>query len=273
MAYNLVPEEISLLVSSDPSAGAQNVSTDGSSFTINLSTAIEIPKEAKNVNVSVLDATVWNTTPNVIEGENNKLVLDDGKVQYELEIPTGLYDLPALQSAVYRELEAKSLSLDPLTVELQADSATQRVIIRLGIVGWSVDFTGAGTLRDILGWSSEVVGPSTSAPQNFTAPAVANFAVIQYYKLHSDLTPQGFLNNDDYDGSIARILITARPGSQIIYEPLHPAKVTAQFLAGAKKRSIRFWLTDQANNLVNTNSEIYSARIRISYMQPEHIAP
>ena len=69
---SFVPEEISLIVSSDPDAGAINVSSDGSQFEIQLDgEGIVIPKDAINVNVSVEESTVWWVIPNIITGEND----------------------------------------------------------------------------------------------------------------------------------------------------------------------------------------------------------
>ena len=67
----IVPEEISLLVSSDPAQGASNVSQDGSSFEIQLDDPIVIPRDALNVTVSVEEASVWWVVPNIISDEND----------------------------------------------------------------------------------------------------------------------------------------------------------------------------------------------------------
>ena len=68
---SFIPEEISLIVSSDPQAGAINVSRDGSQFEIQLDgEGISIPKDAININVSVEESTVWWVIPNIIEGVN-----------------------------------------------------------------------------------------------------------------------------------------------------------------------------------------------------------
>jgi hypothetical protein len=69
----LVPEEINFLVTSDPSQGAKNVTTNGSRFYVKLEEPIEVPKDALNATLTVEESTVWWTVPNIITGENDKL--------------------------------------------------------------------------------------------------------------------------------------------------------------------------------------------------------
>jgi len=61
---SFVQEEISLIVSSDPDAGAINKSSDGSHFEIQLDgEGVQLPKDAVNANVSVEESTVWWVVP------------------------------------------------------------------------------------------------------------------------------------------------------------------------------------------------------------------
>ena len=71
----VVPEEISMLVSSDPEAGASNRSADGSYFEVQLQDGLTVPKDALNVNVSVEEATVWWVVPNITIGDNDKFYI------------------------------------------------------------------------------------------------------------------------------------------------------------------------------------------------------
>tara|TARA_R110000787_G_scaffold191748_2_gene303246 strand:- start:5215 stop:6327 length:1113 start_codon:yes stop_codon:yes gene_type:complete len=71
----LIPEEISFVISSDPQAGASNISSDGSSFEVQLDDGLQIPKDALNVNVRVEEASIWWVVPNIIEGQNDKMYI------------------------------------------------------------------------------------------------------------------------------------------------------------------------------------------------------
>ena len=72
---NYIPQEISMIISSDPLNGATNISSDGSSFTVNLQDGLKIPKTAVNVNISVEESTIWWTVSNIIGGVNDKMYI------------------------------------------------------------------------------------------------------------------------------------------------------------------------------------------------------
>ena len=74
----MVPEEISLIVSSDPSQGAANISQDGSYFEVQLQDGLMLPSDALNINVSIEESTIWWVIPNIITGVNDKMYLTGG---------------------------------------------------------------------------------------------------------------------------------------------------------------------------------------------------
>ena len=273
----MVPEEISMFVSSDPIAGAINRSSDGSSFEIQLQDSLAIPKEAMNVNISVEEATVWWVVPNIITGENDKMYITgpdtlDVVQLFTVTIPQGLYDLSGINQAILRELENLGAKIDPSPlITLTPDEATQKVEMRIDYTTVSVDFTPVDTPRDILGFNSQVLGPFVGAPVSILADNVAAFNQINYFLLHSDLTNRGIRFNNNYNQTISQILIDVPPGSQIVSKPFNPAKVNAAELAGAKRTNLRIWLTDDQDRRVNTNGEYFTARIVVTYLRPHII--
>lgn len=82
----LVPEEISLLLSSDADMGALNKSKDGSYFEVHLeSSGIEIPEDALSCQLSCESATVWWTVPNITEANNKMYITGPSRVPQETE--------------------------------------------------------------------------------------------------------------------------------------------------------------------------------------------
>lgn len=75
MTSQMIPEDFTMIVSSDPLGGARNVSADGSSFEVQLDQAFELPKDAINAQLSVQEATVWWTVPNILTGINDKMYI------------------------------------------------------------------------------------------------------------------------------------------------------------------------------------------------------
>jgi hypothetical protein len=270
----LVPEELSFIVSSDPSQGATNVSPDGSYFEIQLQDGLNLPKDALNINVSVEESTIWWVVPNIITGENDKMYITGPTVAdvvqlFTITIPNGLYDLAGLNQAIARELELAGAKIDPdPLITLNSDEATQKVEIRFNYPTVSIDFTQPNTFVDILGYNKIVYGPYAAAPTPILAPFVAAFNTVNYFLIHSDLTNKGIRFNNNYNQTLGRVLIDVPPGSQITSAPFNPAKVNAPELGGALRTMLRFWLTDDKDRRVNTNNEYWSARIVIHYLQP-----
>ena len=256
--------EISLLVTSDTAAGAQNKSVDGSRFTIILDEPLEVPKTALSVDIIVEEATIWWTIPNVVTGINDRFYIDDGSGFFNVVIPQGLYDLSGLEAAVEREIVAAG---EPSGLfNFIADDATQKVVLRLNQAATQVDFTQPDTFRGLLGFNSQLVPPApTVGVYTQLGDNVAAFNQIDFFLIHSDLVSRGIRINNNYYQTIAQVLINVPPGSQIVSTPFNPPRSQAPELIGAKRSRIQFWLTDQSNNPVNTNEEDWSARITIRY--------
>lgn len=272
----MVQEEISMLVTSDPNQGAINRTADGSAFEVQLETPIEIPRDAMNVKVSCEESTIWWVIPNITTGVNDKFYVtgDDNQVvpvqqNFVITIAQGLYDLTTLNQSLLSGLEAAGARTDPEPIiQLGADSATQKVLLRLNYTNSSVDFTPQDTSRDILGFNSQVVGPNAGAPINILADNVAAFNEINSFLIHSDIVGKGIRFNNTYNQTITQVLIDVAPGSQIVSTPFNPAKSDANELRGAKRTNIRFFLTDDSNRPVDTNTEFWTTRLVISYMIP-----
>lgn len=279
---SFIPEEISIIVSSDPDAGATNRTSDGSQFEIQLDgEGISIPKDAINVNLSTEETTVWWTVPNIITGVNDTFYVYGDNDQtpavpqlYTIVISQGLYDLSGLNQAIQAELETAGARTtgpggEPLSlVSLTADDSTQKVRLRFNYTNVYVDFAPANTFREILGFDAQQYGPYAAAPLSILANQIASFNQINYFLLHSDLVNKGIRFNNRYNQTISQILIDVAPGSQIVSTPFNPAKCNAQELAGSKRTNLRFWLTDDKQRNINTNGEYFTARIVIHYMRP-----
>ena len=267
----VVPEEISMLVTSDPSAGAKNISSDGSYFEISLEEPLKVPKDALNVNISVPEATIWWNIPNIKTGVNDKLYITAPNtvgtvVSMVVVIPQGLYDLSLLNDTITRELELAGAASS--LISLTSDDATQKVGIIFKNANVSIDFNHNDTFRDILGYNATTYGPYTTVPYEKPAPNVAGFNQIESFLIHSDLTSRGILVNNRYTQTLTQVLIDKPPGHQLVSTPYNPPKLASQELSGAIRQSLRFWLTDFNNRPVNTNGEYWTCRVVISYLKP-----
>lgn len=276
----VVPEEISFIVNSNPASGAINLSNNGSQFQVQLEEPLVIPKDAMNINLSVEEATVWWTVPNISASIGNNQMYITGQPQsggapqqYIITLEDGLYDLSGLEQAIHRELYSAGATHTPSPlISLTADEATQRVGIIFNYNDVSVDFTPTNTPREILGFDSRNIGPFILFPHTELGDSVARFNQINSFLIHSDLVGRGIRINNKYNQTISQVLIDVPAGSQIISQPRHPSKCNAPELADRKISQFRMWLTDENDNLVDTNGEYWSVRMVLHYVKPYVVA-
>jgi hypothetical protein len=264
-----------MLIDSHPESGSINLTPDGSQFQVPFSEAFLIPANAININVTVPEAQVYNTAPNVIKGVNDTLYFQGlpGPVNTTVVLPPGLYDIPLINAELARQ--------GVTTYSFTEDDATQKVVFNnnSGLISL-VLFTGAHSNSPwfIMGaWSGTRsnpapvdIGTPAGVPPggNQTFPQVATFNLVNKFLIHSDLVQRGIRLNGGFSQIITDVPIEVPPGSQITYSPPIPASSPANELAGAPRNILRFWLTDNTNNYVNTNGEFWSARLSIHFDEP-----
>ncbi len=261
--------KLPFIFSSSAASGAQNISPDGSSFEVLLDRPIVIPRESKNCYITVQNATAWWNIFNVKLNINDQLDVEyfDGvlTVNITITIEPGLYDLDHLSAEIGRELLAGNVPQDLFI--LTPDQATQKSVIQFNYSGVQLDFSIARNFANLLGFDERLVplGGQTTGVQFEKSDNIANFNEIDYLLIHSDLVSRGIKINNRYTNTIAQLLIDVAPASQIVSRPFNPPEIPANELIGEKRKNLRFYLTDQDNNLVDTNGELFSVRLIIHY--------
>jgi len=271
----LAPSESSFIISSDPLAGASNISADGSRFEVRLNTPITVPKDAKSATLTMETANVWWSISNISAALGNNLLYLHGldvagaEKDFNITIPDGLYSVESLNSKMQQlvsNLDGKVSPSDNFAI--LADTATSRIVLDISYPEGTVDFTQANTLRGVLGFNSAVLGPYAGAPEYVTADTTANFAPLTSFLIHSDLVSGGIPIGPSSSQVIGEVLIDVPPGSQITSAPFRPPASSIRNLVGSSRDSITMWLTDQRNVPVDTNGEYWSCRITLRWLTP-----
>ena len=269
MSSNYIEYKLPFIFSSSVNSGAVNISADGSSFEILLDRPLIVPREAKNCYITVQNATAWWNIYNIQLGINDEIDIEyfDGvlTVNFTAVMEPGLYDLDHLTAELGRQFLLNSVPQDLFV--LVPDQASQKSVIQFNYSGIQLDFTSGQTFRSLLGFDSRLVplGGQTTGVQFEKSDIIASFNQIDYLLIHSDLVSRGIQINNTYTNTIAQLLINVAPGSQIVSNPFNPPEIPANELIAEKRKGIRFWLTDQDNNLVDTQGELFSCRLIIHY--------
>ena len=261
--------EITLLVNS---AYGENKSADGHSFTQRLSPPLRVPA-GKDPQIEATEVGIWHTSPNVIAGTNNVLKFTfsavSGGATQTFTFPEGLYSLNSINLRLQHFLI--SLGLDQNTVSFVPVQAESKLLIHFqpdtasGTVG--IDFSDvANTMRQFLGFQGSG-SLSAAAESSFYGSNVSKFNTLEYYKLEAvGLSISGGYGEAGGNDSncIAVVIPNVSPSQLIVQRLAHPIKLHCN-IAGATISQITWRLLDNNDQPVNTNSENFSARVRITY--------
>ena len=262
----IVDKQLSYTFSSNTSTGAANIQNNGASFSVALNSPIYIPKGTVDCTVEVLQAAVWNTSPNIaVEFGNYRLRFTYNENVYGFVIPDGLYSLTDLNTTISRLLANAGLASNLFI--LSGDQSTQKTVITYSVSGVRIDFTNPDSIRTVLGFDARLspVGGISAAGQSDFSDNTAVFNRINSFFVRSSMVNNGLPLNNVGSGIIAAIPITAAPGSQINYAPTIPIAVDASDLPGTTLQFISFDLLDQELRYVNTVGEDWSITLAIKY--------
>lgn len=269
----MLKREMTYIFSSDPKNGAFARSVNGDQFSINLYNPIQVPRNCKYCTIQLLSANVWYTTPNIaVVYDNDIFVFFDGTTTHTIQIDKGLYDLGALYNAL--QVKVNNLPAAFLWQDMfiwNGNQATQKVEITFLKPGVSIDWT-LSTVRTILGFDASQTAASVAPFSYYTVTGnnIANFNSFTSYFIRGDLVNDGVPVNSTATGVLANIFIDTIPGSLINYVPQNPPIVFANDLIGARRTQLRFSLTDQRNQPVDTNGEYYAFVVQINYYTEDH---
>jgi hypothetical protein len=266
-----VEQVINLLIASDAKMGAKNITEDGSSFDVDFPTPITFPSDAKRIKLSVTSATVWWSVPNISADIGNNSVTvtfvdNDGVLATRtILLKKGIYKVKTLFASINDQFEVEHNAPTGL-LGFRADHGTGFTTIRLRRLNTTLHMSAANSLATILGFSpTEDLEYAQAGDDLFIAESTSKFNHMDYFLIHSDLTMDGIPTNSKYSQTIARVLVEAKVGRQIIYRPFNPTIISCPHLKGGSVNSMRFWLTDQDNNPVDTNGFQWSAEIMLTW--------
>ena len=260
------------IFSSSPLQGAKNIQDNGSRFSVQMNYPLYIPNGAQNATCEVVQANIWNTSPNISPSFNNDMfVAFDGTNMIYIKIDKGLYDITTLVAQL--ELQWDSyLAADGKTAAsiswanlftITGNDSTQKVSIQFETdskTNTYIDWKQS-TIRDILGFDITSAQKPLVTKGSITAQYIADFNNLNAYYLHSDLVGQGIPTNSIYGQVISVIPVTSAPGNLIVYQGQYENLFAdCNNLIGSinGRSTFSFWLTTENNTVIDMNGEEYS---------------
>ena len=265
----IINKQSNFFFSSSITSGAQNVSSDGSQFSVTLNKAIEIPKSAVFCEIGVLQANIWNTSPNISSDFNNNIFKfttnDTGNPgTHTINISEGLYSLALLHN--YLSLQFENLGLPKDLILISGDDSSQKTVLEFKVAGDQVDFTVPNSIRNILGFNSRL-SPLTPQAANYNdySDTSAEFNRNNSYLIKSNIVSYGIPVNNIAPNIISQIPINVSPGSQINYQPQNVLWVDGSELIGNSRLNLDFELVNQSLQAAPTSGDIWSFVLSIRY--------
>jgi hypothetical protein len=205
--------------------------------------------ESKEYEVALIGLETYNSIPNVQE---DTLVYssDDGGSYSELVIPTGSYEIEALNDYINRQLSYKDLDDK---IKITANNSTLRCEIVIN-EGFMVDMT-ASTISRVFGFTE--LG-QIGKGEHIGSRAV-DIMPVSTILVNCDLVAGSFVNGSSRP-TIYSFFPDVSPGFKVIEKPVHPVYLPLNYYTIS---SIHLWLTDQNDNKLNLRGENVSLRLHI----------
>jgi hypothetical protein len=234
------------------------LSGNSSDFTTYYPAAILLnPK--KKYEAALLSIDLYNSFPNITE-ENNKFKYSaDGGITWKvITLNTGSYELSAINDEIQRLMiinDDYDKETNTFYINISANISTLKSVIGITNEKYKIDFSVTNSIGSTLGFEPIIIQHGYNESQE----------IVNIMKINSILVNVDFISGSYVKGSQYPVIYSffpnVSPGRKIIERP-NPSLV---FYSVNKSNiiSMRLWLTDQDNNLVDVRGETVTVRILI----------
>ncbi len=254
------------------SANASSVTPLGSTFVVDFTPSLQISPAARNVSLSLVQATVWWTVPNL------EAVSITVRILASEEVPTAKDVVVSFRKGIYTYKEVNKIfnnafteaEVDPLAVSFNPNWSTNLMVMSFGIPAELTFDLSTSALSSILGFNNGTYRYYPIGGENqqlYEAQTTAKFDSVQFLMVGTNMVDRGFqIGGGRYKNVIAKIgIVGVDPGFQIVHEPPNPLEVTTQMFNGDGLSRAEFTLMDQTGQPVDTNGQPWSLLLRIRY--------
>lgn len=282
-----VEQEVSLITTNDPNTGALNVNPGFSSWTFEVANGLTIPHNARNATLECPQAAVWYSSHLIKANGPNRLIVtvDDNVVPlqtFTIIFPPGLWSLEALNEEMnYQLIQLSGVTTFGDLFQIEGITATGKTRIVFSSVGFgrqiTIDFTAANTIFELLGWNQGDTpqsypvfpGPAPVWPQTRTSPNQATFDATGSYLFSTNLCGGiGIPVNSQQGNVLAQILIDVSAGSQVVFRPPVPTKVSVDHLIGKTINVASFQITNEKGEEVTFSGEVNTFILLLKWIVP-----
>ena len=191
--------------------------------------------------MALMNLETYYSVPNIDESDNSVKIFV--KEWHDIHIPTGSYEIKAIEAELKRQV--KKLGGEPKDLTLEPNLSTLKCILTLKNK-LKIDFDIAHSIKDVLGFEAKV----------FTAGTYSGTKIVSILNVNAILVHCDVIKGSRFNGNEEPIIFSffpdvppgykliARP-STLIYLPLTMNVISRMTV----------WLSDQANRLLDLREE------------------
>ena len=230
--------------------GPQNLivmSGGGSKLHTRFNPPLEYNTSSVGYEMSLLRLETYFSFPN-IDSTNNTIRISIGRKKYDVQIPTGCYDIDSINNVVQRLLmELTGEKEKEKHIILSANKNTLRCILEIRDTTTSVDFNIDNSLRSVLGFNAK----QYKGAGRYESENIVNILSVNSILVHCDIIDASRVN-----GVAAPVIYNffpdVSPGEKIVSQPLHFIYIS---LTMDVIPSMSSWLTDQNGSELDLRGE------------------
>jgi hypothetical protein len=228
-------------------------------FTTTLSPSIRLNPN-KKYEAALLSINLFNTIPNITE-ENNKFKYstDNGIIWKVFSLNIGAYEIIGINDEIQRQLTMNGdydVTNNEHYITITTKIAESKCIINITNQNYRVDFGIENSIGSTLGFQPVVISQKYNISQE-----IVDITKINSVLVNTDIISGSYVNQTQspaiysFDPNIVSpgYKINECPNPSLIYYPVNRTDIN----------SIRIWLTDQTNKLINLRGERVTVRLHI----------
>jgi hypothetical protein len=204
----------------------------------------------KQYEMALVSLDTYYSFPNVDATNNNfRYSPDNGTTWKDILIPTGAYELEAINNYVQRTMKDNgdydSVN-DEFYITILPDNNTLRSIVNITNPTYQVDFNPPNSIRTLLGFDAGIILQGYNVSQN-----IVNILSITSIRITSNII-SGSYSNGDVDNIIYSFFPDVGPGFKIIQTPSTPIYLP---ITSNQISTLITTMTDQTGKLIDLRGE------------------
>jgi hypothetical protein len=193
----------------------------------------------KQYGIGFISFTSYNAIPNI---DDNYFYYDNGK---KLKIPTGTYEIAALEQYLQKHLGKENISIKPNNNTLKSELYSN----------FEVDFTPDNSLHKLLGFSQKKYQANVSHESDLPVDIIK----VATIRIECNITTGAYMNNNLVH-TLYEFAPKELPGFAIKEQPSHVIYLPVNV---SRIQTITLRIVDQDGDLVNLRGELIEVRLEL----------